>query len=81
MLKQVTIKGFKGITDLTLNLDKINVLIGVNSSGKTTILQALDLLVNCVFRDVAEYLKALFYHISQFLNLKRRSNPFFSSGI
>jgi len=56
MLKQVTIKGFKGITDLTLNLDKINVLIGINSSGKTTILQALDLLANCVFRDVAEYL-------------------------
>ena len=57
MLKQVTIKGFKGITDLTLNLDKINVLIGINSSGKTTILQALDLLANCVSRDVSEYLK------------------------
>ena len=57
MLKQVTIKGFKGITDLTLNLDKINVLIGINSSGKTTILLALDLLANCVSRDVSEYLK------------------------
>lgn len=57
MLKQVTIKGFKGITNLTLNLNKINVLIGANSSGKTTILQALDLLSNCAFKDIPEYLK------------------------
>jgi len=57
MLKQVTIKGFKGITNLTLNLNKINVLIGANSSGKTTILQALDLLSNCAFKDITEYLK------------------------
>ena len=77
MLKQVTIKGFKGITDLTLNLDKINVLIGVNSSGKTTILQALDLLVNCVFRDVAEYLKDKNWKVSDIKSQISKS-PFLS---
>jgi len=77
MLKQVTIKGFKGITDLTLNLDKINVLIGVNSSGKTTILQALDLLVNCVSRDVAEYLKDKNWKVSDIKSQISKS-PFLS---
>ena len=56
MLKQITIKGFKGITDLTLNLDKINVLIGVNSSEKHYS-ASIGFTGKLRFRDVAEYLK------------------------
>jgi len=57
VFKKVKIKNFKGIVDLTLDLDRFNILIGANSSGKTTILQALDLLIGCVSRDVQEYLR------------------------
>ena len=37
--------------------DKIVMITGPNGSGKTTILQALDLLSNCAFKDIPEYLK------------------------
>jgi predicted ATPase len=81
MLKQVTIKGFKGITDLTLNLDKINVLIGINSSGKTTILQALDLLANCVSRDVSEYLKDKNWKVSDIKSQISKSSLLYYNAI
>ncbi len=43
-----TIKNFKGIPNLTLNLDKkpdsnITMLVGLNESGKTSILEAIHL--------------------------------------
>jgi len=57
VFKRIRIKNFKGIVDLTLDLDRFNILIGANSSGKTTILQALDLLTCCVSRDVQEFLQ------------------------
>lgn len=81
MLKQITIKGFKGITDLTLNLDKINVLIGINSSGKTTILQALDLLANCVSRDVSEYLKDKNWKVSDIKSQISKSSLLYYNAI
>ncbi|GFO97543.1 hypothetical protein ig2599ANME_1747 [groundwater metagenome] len=42
------IKNFKGIEDITINLDKspnanIYTLVGLNESGKTTILEAINL--------------------------------------
>ena len=45
------IVNFKGIRDITLNLDKrpispVYALVGLNESGKTTILQAIDWLLN-----------------------------------
>ncbi len=47
----ITIKNFKGIQHLTLNLrkeplTKIFTLIGLNESGKITVLEAIDLLEN-----------------------------------
>lgn len=41
MIKSVTIHNFKSITNLTLPLTRVNVLIGANGSGKSNILEAL----------------------------------------
>lgn len=46
MLINVKIERFKNIEDATLNLDPINVLIGSNNSGKSSILQAIQFAVS-----------------------------------
>ena len=57
MLKKLRIKNFKGIKDLTIRFTPLTMLIGENSCGKSTVLQALDFLCNVATRDVDEYLK------------------------
>lgn len=42
-LEQIDIVNFRGIRDLSLKLDKTTVLIGENNTGKTTILDALQI--------------------------------------
>lgn len=42
MVQQIVIKRFKSIESATLDLDRINVLVGANNSGKSSVLQALQ---------------------------------------
>lgn len=42
MLKTITIERFKNLDSVTLELDHLNVLIGSNNSGKSSILQAIQ---------------------------------------
>lgn len=44
MISRVTVKNFKCLRDVTLDLERFTVFVGANGSGKTSILQALDLL-------------------------------------
>ena len=44
MLKSFTVKAFKSIPDLTVELGQINVFIGANGSGKSNILEAIGVL-------------------------------------
>ena len=48
-LEQIDIVNFRGIRNLSLNLDKTTVLIGENNTGKTTILDALQI---CLSRSL-----------------------------
>ena len=57
MLKKLTIRNFKAIEDLTIEFTPMTVLIGENSCGKSTVLQALDFLASMAFRDIPEYLR------------------------
>lgn len=43
LLKQIDISGFRGIQQLSLRLDQTTVLIGENNTGKSTILEAIQL--------------------------------------
>jgi len=45
MIKKLHIQSFRSIKDITLDLSNLNALIGPNSTGKTNILKALDLLL------------------------------------
>ncbi|MGA0555535.1 AAA family ATPase [Larkinella sp. VNQ87] len=42
MLKRVSIQNFKSLKDVTLDLQKVNLLIGPNNSGKTNFLKAFS---------------------------------------
>lgn len=44
MITSVTIKNFKCLRDMTVHLEPFTVFVGTNGSGKTSFLQALDLL-------------------------------------
>jgi predicted ATPase len=43
MLQKVSIQNFKSLKDVTLELQKVNLLIGPNNSGKSNFLKALDI--------------------------------------
>lgn len=46
MIKSVTIKNFKRYDDCEISLSKDNLIIGENDSGKTSILESLDIFFN-----------------------------------
>lgn len=46
MIKELTLKGFKSFYDETLNIAPLTVLTGLNSSGKSSVIQALLMLKN-----------------------------------
>ena len=53
MLKRVSIQNFKSLKDVTLDLQKVNLLIGPNNSGKTNFLKALEYFKFSVLQDDA----------------------------
>lgn len=57
MLKKLIIRNFKAINQLTIKFTPLTILIGENSCGKSTVLQALDFLCSIASRDIDEYLK------------------------
>lgn len=40
-IKEISIRGYRGITEMTLNPERINVFIGECGSGKSSVLEAL----------------------------------------
>lgn len=44
MLKEISLKGFKSFYEETLDLNGLTILTGLNSSGKSTVIQALRML-------------------------------------
>lgn len=57
MLKTLKIDNFKSLMSTTVELSKNTFLIGINGSGKTTILQAIDFLSSVVEGNVEQWLE------------------------
>ena len=47
-IKELKIENFKGISYLKFSPKKINLIVGRNNTGKTSVLEAIDLLFNTV---------------------------------
>ncbi|WP_217596433.1 AAA family ATPase [Cohnella sp. GbtcB17] len=57
MLKKLTLRRFKKFYDTTIDLQPFTILMGENSSGKTTIIQAINLAHNIFARTDMLYVK------------------------
>ena len=56
-IKKLTLNNFKSLVDTEIDLSKNTFLIGLNGSGKTTILQAIDFLSAIAGGDVESWLE------------------------
>ncbi len=56
MIKSIYIDNFKALNDFNIELHPLTILIGSNGSGKSTILQAIDLVCSLVKMDLHSYL-------------------------
>ncbi len=58
MIKSIYIDNFKALNDFSINRKPLTILIGGNASGKSSILQAIDLVIGFVQMDIEEYIKS-----------------------
>ncbi len=58
MLHSIKIKNFKSLKDTQITFTKNSFLIGMNGSGKTTVLQAIDFLSAISSGEVEDWLDA-----------------------
>ena len=52
MIEKITIDGFKSLKNVTIEIKPLTVLIGLNSSGKSSVLQLLAVLKQCSAKQV-----------------------------
>ncbi len=83
-LTKTTIHHFKSFEDLKINFHDLNLLIGKNNSGKSNLIQALDLFFNyrkkfknknldfCLFKNKGESSSKLIFTIECFFKLNNR---------
>ncbi|MBF2599169.1 AAA family ATPase [Listeria seeligeri] len=78
-IKKLHIHGLKKFKDFNIEFnEKINILVGANESGKSTILEAINIVLNQQYRNIDKYIlkdlmntdfMANFYHNPQVSNL------------
>ena len=56
-ITKIRVNGFKSLVDFEMDLSKFNCLIGLNGSGKSTVLQFLDFLSQLIRGDMEGWLK------------------------
>lgn len=54
MIKNVEVIGLKSIDQLSIDMKKLNILVGTNSSGKSTIVQSILLLSQNIFKNPSQ---------------------------
>lgn len=57
MIKSIWIDNFKSLVDFELDFAKFNCLVGLNGSGKSTVLQALDFVSQQMLGELDDWLK------------------------
>lgn len=65
MLKRVSIQNFKSLKDITLDLQKVNLLIGPNNSGKTNFLKALEYMIKDNTNQQEEDYSRIIFRLSE----------------
>ena len=60
-IDKVRISGFRGIKNIEINLSRVTLLLGVNNSGKTSLIKALQLALG----DYSRFLSDEDFYISE----------------
>ena len=66
-ITKLSIESFKGINQLSFEPKQLNIIVGRNNTGKTSILQAIDL----VFNSKIQYYKQYHSHLSSLIKFKK----------
>jgi len=66
MIREFHINNFKSLVNFKFQLDKFTCLIGLNGSGKSTILQALDFTTQLIKGHIEDWLKSYYSWRSEF---------------
>lgn len=69
MIEHIRIRNFKSIADLNLPLSKFNCFIGMNGTGKSTVLQAVDFISQLMAGNVQSWLDSRGWTVQE-LNCK-----------
>jgi predicted ATPase len=73
-LERLHIAGFKALVDVQLELRPFTVLVGPNGGGKSSILQAVDLLGGLVRGSISEYLEGWGWEYADLPHLRSASS-------
>lgn len=65
MIKRLIIKNFRSIQNLDIELNEINAIIGPNSSGKSNILKAINLVLGQTYATIKSFSKEDFYNFDE----------------
>ncbi len=75
MIKSIWIDNFKSLVDFKLDFAKFNCLVGLNGSGKSTVLQALDFVSQLMLGELIEWLNNRHWESTDLNSkLSKRSN-------
>ena len=74
MIREFYINNFKSLVNFELKFDKFTCLIGLNGSGKSTILQAIDFTTQLVKAHIEDWLKTREWEPEDLLNYFKRDD-------
>ena len=78
MLQRVRIQNFKSLKDVTLDLQKVNLFIGPNNSGKSNFLKGLELFKNIEKNFIDNENVGLWFKISDIFEKNKANEVLFS---
>lgn len=58
MIEKILVRNFKSLDEIAIDLVKFNCFVGMNGTGKTTILQAIDFIAQQMHGNISEWLDA-----------------------
>ncbi len=76
MIKKVSIENFKAIQSTTLALKDLNVFVGNNGSGKSSVIEALQTLQNVLLKGIANGFTDRWFGLEKIQNNSTQGKPF-----
>lgn len=70
MLDKINIIGFKAVDEIELELNNLTLLVGMNSSGKSTVIQSVLLAIQSLSFDNGSYLNGLLVSLGEFNHVR-----------